>query len=317
MSLFSSSKLQYHSSTVHRWCQKKTIAPILLEIDPTLACDHSCPDCTYPNHNSKTLTQEQLLSLIQDAHNIGIPAIQFTGGGEPLLHPHLAEAYRLACSLDIHLGLITNGQTLDRYNLDEMVTNFDWIRISLDAGTPETYKRKHGNNADFNRTVSNLHALAKAKRYTYAKCRIGAAYLMSIHDTNDVYHAMDLTRDLDYLQIRPYRGSRFDPRSILDASDHVMYSEHRYDHMHIPRSYTQCHAPDFVWAVGADYKLYPCCDTKYTPHAIRDLSDKTRYSFSTYPGTIYPECPQPCRHDANNQYLSSICTHFAQDVDFI
>lgn len=69
-----------------------------------------------------------------DIHGSGIRlrGLILSGGGQPNLWPHFAEFVQWLSTLDISLGLITNGFPK---NVDEDVyTAFDWIRISI---TPE------------------------------------------------------------------------------------------------------------------------------------------------------------------------------------
>jgi len=76
-----------------------------------------------------------------------------------------------------------------------------------------------------------------------------------------------------------------------------------------------CRAPDFNLVVGADYKLYACCETKYRPEAaLGDLAESSLAeilggaSRRSKLGTIYTFCPLPCRHDASNVFLAEIQT---------
>lgn len=64
--------------------------------------------------------------------DIRLRGLILSGGGQPNLWPHFSEFVEWLSTLDISLGLITNGfpQRVD----DEVYRHFDWVRISV---TPE------------------------------------------------------------------------------------------------------------------------------------------------------------------------------------
>jgi hypothetical protein len=93
----------------------------------------------------------------------------------------------------------------------------------------------------------------------------------------------------------------------------VLYSAGRYKAMDAPRRYAECRAPEFNLVVGADYKVYACCETKYRSDAT--LGDLALTSLAdilagierrSKIGRIYACCPHPCRHDASNALLAEI-----------
>ena len=63
-----------------------------------------------PNRKIKT---EKALEIIDDCAAIGVKAIQFTGGGEPTVHPDHLELFLYAQELGIKTALVTNGVKLD------------------------------------------------------------------------------------------------------------------------------------------------------------------------------------------------------------
>jgi MoaA/NifB/PqqE/SkfB family radical SAM enzyme len=68
-----------------------------------------------------------------------VKAIQFTGGGEPTVHPDHLELFARAQSHGIATALVTNGVALDAKH--PAVYAMSWIRVSVDAGTPQTYAK--------------------------------------------------------------------------------------------------------------------------------------------------------------------------------
>jgi MoaA/NifB/PqqE/SkfB family radical SAM enzyme len=128
--------------------------PVHVQMVLSDLCNQDCGFCAYrmssglsnelfpegkrknPNRMIPTAKAEE---IIDDCAAIGVQAIQFTGGGEPTVHPdHLALFYR-AQEHGIATALVTNSINLDPGH--PAVRAMKWVRVSIDAGTPETYAR--------------------------------------------------------------------------------------------------------------------------------------------------------------------------------
>ena len=63
---------------------------------------------------------------------IGVTGIEFTGGGEPTLHPDFQEIVQYAHSLGFKLGICTNGVILGKKKFNkEIVKLFSWVRLGM------------------------------------------------------------------------------------------------------------------------------------------------------------------------------------------
>ena len=78
-------------------------APILVEVDPSNACNQACSFClsSYIHFDKAKGTEtfsralmprDMLMNLCKDFVEMGVRAINWTGGGEPTLNKHLKEA---------------------------------------------------------------------------------------------------------------------------------------------------------------------------------------------------------------------------------
>ena len=86
------------------------------------------------------MKRDMLLNTCKDLVDMGVKAINWTGGGEPTLNPHLKDAIKYCGSNGIKMGMFTNGALMDRFDLFEtLVDNMTWVRFSVDAGTEKTY----------------------------------------------------------------------------------------------------------------------------------------------------------------------------------
>jgi MoaA/NifB/PqqE/SkfB family radical SAM enzyme len=69
-------------------------------------------------------------SAVVDFATLGVKSLEFTGGGEPTLWPHIDRAMELCKKLGLKMGLITNGLALD--NIEDP-SKLDWVRVSLNT----------------------------------------------------------------------------------------------------------------------------------------------------------------------------------------
>lgn len=133
-----------------------------IEFHPCDICNHSCRGCTYA-HDDPELKPDPICFPFRRLDAIAAfdpKSLVFAGGGEPELYkdpatgktfPDLvAELRRLLP--DCHFGLITNGT---RYAGVPWFNEFRWVRFSIDAATPATY-RTHRGRDDFDKVCSNL-----------------------------------------------------------------------------------------------------------------------------------------------------------------
>lgn len=144
---------------------KKVFAPIVVDLDPTTTCDLACPECiSFSVLNQGRFTTDRLLSLGQELIDVGVRGVILIGGGEPLLHPGLKSLVELLANADIQLALVTNGTMLHRYF--DQVPLFKWIRVSVDAGSAQTYheyRPSRGGKCVFDKVIKNITCAARLR----------------------------------------------------------------------------------------------------------------------------------------------------------
>ena len=125
---------------------------ISCSIDLTNRCQNKCRFCHWAEFlNGEVIDFSLYKSLINDLKKMGVKSIVFSGGGEPLLHRKFRNIVQN--SLDFRLGLFTNGIWLHKYM--DLLNVFDWIKVSLDAGSRRSYERIKGSDS-FGRVVRNI-----------------------------------------------------------------------------------------------------------------------------------------------------------------
>lgn len=156
----------------HRLCDEEwrngtvrlSSAPRLLTIETTSRCNLRCVMCghgTHPRDKSYEHFPETLIPRLGGVIRLAAH-VQLHGLGEPLLNPAFWEMLALTHESQ-HVQINSNGLLLDKRSVDRILTTWlGEISFSLDAATPETYRKIRG--ADFDRVVENVRYLIAERR---------------------------------------------------------------------------------------------------------------------------------------------------------
>lgn len=124
-----SAKLLKHLPKLMRLQRGDVPSPVMLHISPINACNLTCSFCCFANRDlSERLTFEQVTTCVSSFARLGISGVEFTGGGEPTLHPQINEMIEFCHSLGLKIGICTNGVKLDKVRVWDLVS---WVRIGL------------------------------------------------------------------------------------------------------------------------------------------------------------------------------------------
>ena len=213
-------KILSHFSKVKEYLNNKNPDPITIEIDPSNACNHSCPFCISGHlHLSKykdseffnrTMLKEAVFkSMVKNLVKTKIKAINWTGGGEPTLNPYLGKAIQyIKNNSQIQMGMFTNGSLLEKFNLfDTVVDSLEWIRISIDAGNEDSYNnlRITNSNNNFKVVLENIKKLIEVKKKKNSKIVIGIGFVVTKDNYEEILDFSKIFKDInvDYCQFKP------------------------------------------------------------------------------------------------------------------
>lgn len=165
-----------HPSVLQVAQGRRLSSPLVVDLDPTTVCDLACPECISSSvlHLGQ-LGRDRIVDLAHELAASRVRAVILIGGGEPLLHRSIGRVIDVLHSAGIELGLVTNGTQIDRY-ADRLADKVSWVRVSMDAGTEETYARfrpSRGKRSVFPLVVENMRQLAKRK-----SGRLGYSFLL-------------------------------------------------------------------------------------------------------------------------------------------
>ena len=266
-------------------------APVHIRIKPINRCNHNCWYCAYRVDNlalGEAMNTEDVLPLdmmhgiVDDVIGMGVRAVTFSGGGEPLLYKGLPEVVRRLALGGVKVATLTNGSNLKGAMADAFAAHGAWVRVSLDAWDDESYARARGVAADsFTRLLSNLRAFAARK----SDCVLGVSFIVSETNAPHLAKVCALLKDAGVNHVKVSGAVVSNDREENNAYHrrlHGVVAEQVaaakrldddgfriVDHYHeledrFEKSYTRCAFLQFLTVIGADGAVYTCQDKAYT-----------------------------------------------------
>lgn len=174
--------------------------PVSVELSLTNRCNLRCVWCSDHDLRQRQgintdLDTDTLLHLFKDMKAGGTKGVVIEGGGEPTLHRDFDKIVQSLFEMGLPVGLITNGITPIAADTLKL---FEWIRVSLDASTPEEFKSLKGHNG-FERVLSNIY------NYAQSCSLVGIGYVVANCNMYDIETLVLRLRryGVSYLQFRP------------------------------------------------------------------------------------------------------------------
>ena len=304
-------------------------------------CNQNCHFCSYRdptyvssqlfhedgNYNpNRKLPREKAIEILDDCQELGAKGIQFTGGGEPTVHPDFQELVDYTSTLGLRWGLITNGVRLNRFD----VSHAAWVRISIDAGRPETYARI--------RQVPTNHWDLALKSVQREKCGVG--FIATPENWTEMYACAELVKSLGASNIRigPQFSEQDDhlfdgflddmvalseaTKTLSDENFKVYSRMDKIDEIKAPPEDSLCGYQYFTTHIGADQNLYRCCIYAYNPYGLvgtlkgkrlKDVWMENWQGISQFDAT---KC-KGCHYKDINRTLAYALSESAVDDEFV
>lgn len=350
---YSSLKLFAHPEKLEAIKNGERVSPIYIRIKPTNVCNHHCNYCHYGNGQYLSLEGqearnqipwEKMKEIMEDIGDMGVKAVTFSGGGEPLVYPYILDTMKSVLDKYIDLSIITNGHKIEG-EIAEVLAQSKWVRVSLDASTKENYSKIRNISMDaFDQVCSNIKNFAKIKN---KDCELGINFVINSDNYNQVYDAAKLFCELGVNHIK-YTARITNDVNAYHAAFKAKVIEQLYkvksdfesnefsvinlyeDDFHLcsdfHRTYTKCVVTNVVTVIAADSKVYFCHDKAYLQNGIvGDLKDKSfkEVWFSDEAKARFinfdaeKECRHHCVYDARNILLNNYLSLNKNHVNFI
>jgi len=359
---YSSFKIFHHPERVEKLRCGEHPYPVSIRMVLSDLCNHNCHFCTFRMEGSFTnklfvgtdkkgnktmnparfLSKDKSLEIVEDCKNMGVKSIEFTGGGEPTVHPNHIQIFNSVLDNGMSFGLITNGAVF-RKGFEDVVLRGTWCRFSLDAGNSKTYSSvREVPEPTFQKVLDNIKKLTKKKREIGSQTTIGVSFIVTDQNYNEIYDAARIVSKLgvDYFRVGYYRtddgftagdfeiSKKLIDKSINDFSTKDFKVLDRYTtsskNMDGPPDYEFCGYQHVSTWIAADYNVYRCCVTSYDKHGLigslknqsfKDLwdSDVKRKKFDKFNAR---SCSQ-CIYNDKNRAINYLLEKDPKHVNFV
>ena len=282
----------------------QTAPPVHVRIKPMNPCDHDCWYCAYHVDNLQLgnlmeykdrLPREKMLEIVDDLAEMGVQAVTFSGGGEPLIYPYIAEAVNKLGQSRIKVATLTNGSHLHENIAEAFAQYGTWIRISIDGWNAESYaKIRNVKLTEFDLVINNMINFANLN----SSCVLGVNYVIDNENYNHVFEFSKLMKDVgvNHLKIMGVLVSN-DGVGCNDYHDKIReevqeqivqaqgLEDEKFkiiDHYHefperFDKEYETCPSLQFLTIIGADSKVYSCHDKAYTELGLLGSIENRRF----------------------------------------
>lgn len=365
--IYSPFKVVHHMDSICQLRNGEQPVPSQVQLVISDVCNHDCSFCAYrmsgytsnenfgvldstseqvENNPNRKIPYEKCIEIIKDCKEIGVKAIQFTGGGEPTTHPDHPKIFQEVIDLGMDLALITNGAIL-RPNVIKTLAHAKWVRVSVDAGTPETYSKiRKIKKEKFNNTLKNISKLVEAKAQSSdTDLLVGVGYVVDQNNFGEIYKFAKIASEIgvDNMRIGAiftsegfeyHRGHhaavveqiqrikddfQSDSFTIFDA-----FKDRIDDLVHESPDYDSCGYMHFDTYIGGDLKVYSCCNNAYSKHgemgSIKNQSFKEFWmsdkKINAYNSLKASDCKR-CMFNAKNKFINYLLMEDPAHVNFV
>jgi len=195
-------KLLWHMPRIHEFLSTGSTFPIQVELNPTNNCNMACKWClTEYARKNEDIDPDVLSKFLKGFSELGGRSIDWTGGGEPSIYPHIDEAIQYATEVGLKQGMMTNGLFKPSL-IDTLVKHMTWVRFSLDSTNNDLYQEMKGvGPRALPRVMESMTTMCAREK----RPRIVANVNLSMWNWPDLEQTVIDARDcgVDGFQVRP------------------------------------------------------------------------------------------------------------------
>ncbi|MES2588704.1 MAG: radical SAM/SPASM domain-containing protein [Bacteroidota bacterium] len=265
--------LLYFSFIISRITKKSIVwgKPFSVSIEPTTACNLSCPECPSGLKSFTRATGKLDLQVNKDLiKNVGkqLFYINYYFQGEPFLHPQFLDLVKEAKKNKIYTATSTNAHFISPKKAEDIVkSGLDRLIISIDGTTQKTYQ-SYRVDGILEKVIEGSKNMVAAKKALNSKTpHLIFQFLVVKPNEHQVEEVFKLAKELNIDEVRLKSAQVYDYVNGNDLipenekySRYVKKSDGTYKLKaetgnHCWRMWSSC---VFTW----DAKVVPCCFDK-------------------------------------------------------
>jgi len=299
--------------------QQGKISPVMIHIAPTNTCNQNCVHCCFSEREKKLNLDFGLLkSALDQVHNLGVKAVEWTGGGEPTLYSHINEATEYVAQKNMKLGMNTNALSIDRIK-EKNWKKFQWVRVALNVfdGNDKARIKK------FEENVKYLQNKTKITACYIVSQEIGCKNIGEVIKFTNKYKIISRlapdciqTKDNIEKQINEIKEElkKYKDHQYISLSDFNVYLFEREDnaclmHMWKPFLYTD----GYVYACPSSELAIENNRTMQPKFRVCHASEIEKYYKNNF--EVFHHACSYCKYAKQNQILDSLLK-VVDDVEF-
>ncbi len=278
--------LLYSSFWISRLLKKDIIwgKPIALSIEPTTACNLSCPECpsglkqfTRPTGTLKQSTNKKIIDELEPV----LSYINFYFQGEPYIHPDFLDLVSYASHKNIYTATSTNAHFLDKETAKKTVlSGLKRLIVSIDGTTQQTYER-YRVNGHLKKVIEGTKNLVEQKRkLKLSTPHIIFQFLVTSYNEHQVEEAKQFAKDLGVDEIKFKTIQVYDYKNgnaLLPTNEYYSRYKKQKDGTYILKNKLLNHCWR-MWSSAVitwNGTVVPCCFDKDAQHQLGNLSSQS------------------------------------------
>ncbi|KHK00291.1 radical SAM protein [Desulfovibrio sp. TomC] len=329
------------------------LPPVHIRLKPTNRCNHNCRYCAYRAQGLQLgqdmrigdmIPRDKMAEILEDIISMGVQAVTFSGGGEPLSYPHIVESVRTLAQSSVRFAALTNGALLKDAVAALFAAHGTWLRVSMDGWDDESYTRYRGvPSGEYTRIMANMAAFKRLG----GGCLLGVSLIVDEENHDRIFAQVRRLKDIgvDSVKISPcivsndgavnkaYHKPFFDiakeqsrqaKQDLSDAAFEVFDSYHELEDK-FQKEYTWCPFLQMLCVIGADCNVYTCQDKAYNLDTgiLGSLREERFKAFwSSEKSTFFKvnparDCNHHCVANGKNKMLHDYLDASPQHLPFV
>ena len=256
------------------------------------------------NNPKRWIPTQRALSLLDEMKAAGVLSIQFTGGGEPTVHPDHEAIFEKALALGLRCSLVSNGIKWSDRLIRSILPRFDWVRVSIDAGNVDSYARiRRTAPMHWTRAWANVQSLGFNVQQQQTPLELGVGFVVTPESYKEIVEftekaSTSLAGNCRFTALfspddeRPFAGIYDEIRGLLLEARQRYESPHFRIHDNFGSRFDDLkqHRPDYGFCsyqyytsyIGGDLKAYRCCLLAYNKRGLIAGGDLKERKFDEF-----------------------------------